>query len=106
MPTNDPHSKRFADDRRVSKRQVRQNYSNNFRFEKIIPGRKTLDLKEEQVIEFESEIKTAFLDPNDEMVNVLFRSGRQIKVDSSGTVHSLSNFKEIQNVFLDRWAFL
>jgi hypothetical protein len=55
-----------------------------------------------QVIEFESEIKTAFMDPNNELVNVLFSTGKQIKVDSTGAVHSLSNFNDIQNIFLDR----
>ena len=40
---------------------------------------------------------------DDGMVNVLFETGKQIKLDETGQVHSISNFKEINNVFIDRY---
>ena len=68
----------------------------------MIHGRQTLDLKEVQVVDFESEVKAAFVDDLSGLVNVLFTSGKLIKIDSSGEIHSLSNFNEIENVFLDK----
>lgn len=73
-------------------------------FSRIAVGRDSLDVRRVQVIDFESPVRSVFIEPGSGLAHVLLGGGKHVRLDSDGKVVALSKFRDVHAAFFDRWG--